>query len=146
MPNKLANLALDRWNNYFGYLLCGLSIPKDNKTLLDPNIWIEDTVASVHMMAHKEGLQGLRKAMQVETITMGDGGIETNKKIGTLSGTIYDQFGNKSNKIVIVEVSYLPNSTFKLFSLTQTITKGWIMGGTGFCFGLPDIPRKLSSS
>jgi hypothetical protein len=32
-------------------------------------------------------------------------------------------------KIVIEEVSYLPNGTFNLSSLTQLTSKGWIMGG-----------------
>jgi hypothetical protein len=39
MPNKLANLDLDHHrNNNVQYLLYGLSIPKDNRTLLDRNI------------------------------------------------------------------------------------------------------------
>jgi hypothetical protein len=49
---------------------------------------------------------------------------EATVKIGTLSGTIYDTLGNESNKILIEEVSYLPNGTFNLFSLTEMTSKG----------------------
>jgi hypothetical protein len=56
VPKESANFALDHWNNNVTYLLCGLTIPEDNTILLDPNIWITDMAASVHMMIHKEGL------------------------------------------------------------------------------------------
>jgi hypothetical protein len=61
---------------------------------------------------------------------MGDGSTEATAEIGTLSGTIYDQFGNESNKIEIEEVSYLPEGAFSLFRHTQMTSKGWIMGGS----------------
>jgi hypothetical protein len=48
--------------------------------------------------------------------------------IGTLPGTVCDQYGNELNKVAIKNVSYLPNGTFNLFSLTQMILKGWVMG------------------
>jgi hypothetical protein len=53
----MANSDLDYWNSNVEYLLCGLTIPTDSKILLDPKIWIADTAASVHVTAHKEGLQ-----------------------------------------------------------------------------------------
>jgi hypothetical protein len=75
-------------------------------------------------MVHKdELLQGEGKITQAKKIN-----IETAEEIGTLSATIYDQFRNKSNKIAIEEVYYLPNGTFNLFSLTQMTAKGLIMG------------------
>jgi hypothetical protein len=100
IPNESTNLAVDHlknnwinnWNNNVEYLLCGLTIPTNSKILLDPNIWITDMAASVHMMVLKEGLQGVHKATQAKTSTMGNGDIETTTEIGSLSSTIYDHF------------------------------------------------------
>jgi hypothetical protein len=65
MPNEMANfLALDNnyWNKNVEYLLCGLTIPTDNKILLDPKVWIANTGgASMHIKAHKEGLRTRHK-------------------------------------------------------------------------------------
>jgi hypothetical protein len=96
--------------------------------LLDPNVWIADTAASVHMTAHKQGMTNLRPASS-EKITMGNGVSETTSEIGTLPGTVCDQYGNELNKVAIEEVPYLPNGTFNLFSLTQMTAKGWTLGG-----------------
>jgi hypothetical protein len=52
-----------------------LTTPIDSKILLNPNIWIADTAASVHVTAHKNELQGKHKTMQAETITMVNGDI-----------------------------------------------------------------------
>jgi hypothetical protein len=60
MPNEMVNLSLDN-NKTIEYLLCGLTNPTENKILLDPNVWIADTAASIHATAHKEGLQGINK-------------------------------------------------------------------------------------
>jgi hypothetical protein len=81
--------------------------------------------------------------MQAETIAIVNGDIEATEEIGTLSGTIYDQFGNESNKMVIEEVSYLPNGTFNLFSLTQMTSKGWIMGGNNKSIWIEKVRNKI---
>jgi hypothetical protein len=77
--------------------------------------------------AHKEGLQGINKTST--TVMMNNGKTETTTENGTLEGTICDQHGNKLNKAMIENVSYLPNGTFNLFSMTQMMAKGWTIGG-----------------
>jgi hypothetical protein len=62
-------------------------------------------------------------------ITMDNGSSESAAVIGTLPETICDQYGSKLNKVAIEKVSYLPNGSFNLFSLTQLTTKGWILSG-----------------
>jgi hypothetical protein len=126
MPNEVANLSLDN-NKTIEYLLCGLTNPTENKILLDPNVWIADTAASVHATAHKEGLQGINETRT--TVMMSNGKTETTTENGTLEGTICDQHGNELNKAMIENVSYLPNRTFNLFSMTQMMAKGWTIGG-----------------
>ena len=77
--------------------------------------------------AHKEGLQGINKTST--TVMMNNGKTETTTENGTLEGTICDQHGNELNKAMIENVSYLPNRTFNLFSMTQMMAKGWTIGG-----------------
>jgi hypothetical protein len=80
------------------------------------------------MTAHQQGLMNIRTATNDETIMMGNGNSELATVIGTLPGTVCDQYGNELNKVAIENVSYLPNGTFNLFSLTQMFLKGWVMG------------------
>jgi hypothetical protein len=91
---------------------------------VDPNIWIADTAASVHMTAHQQGLIDIRTAANDATITLGNGNSESATVIGTLRGTFCNQYGNELNKVAIENVSYLPSGTFSLFSLTQMVLKG----------------------
>jgi hypothetical protein len=79
------------------------------------------------MTACQEGLIDIRTATSAATTTMGNGISESATVIGTLPGTVCDQHGNELNKVAIESVSYLPNGTFNLFSLTQMIIKGWVM-------------------
>jgi hypothetical protein len=53
MPNEMANFSLDN-NKTIEYLLCGLTNPTENKILLDPNVWIVDTAASVQQHTKKD--------------------------------------------------------------------------------------------
>jgi hypothetical protein len=58
---------------------------------------------------------------------MGNGSTEATAEIGTLPGTVCDQYSNKSNKVAIEELSSFSNGTFNPFSLTQMTAKGWMM-------------------
>jgi uncharacterized protein YlzI (FlbEa/FlbD family) len=80
------------------------------------------------MTAHQQGLINIHTATNDATITMGNGNSELTTVIRTLPRTVCDQYGNELNKVAIENVSYLPNGTFDLFSLTQMILKGWVMG------------------
>jgi hypothetical protein len=81
------------------------------------------------MTAHQQGLTDICTATNNATITMGNGNSESATIIGTLPGTVCDQYGKKLNKVAIENVSYLRNGTFNLFSLMQMTAKRWIMGG-----------------
>jgi hypothetical protein len=131
VPTESGNSAVGRkgTGNKIEYLLCALTFPiNDSKLLLDPNIWIADTAASVHMTAHQQGLINICTATNDATIRMGNGNSESATVTGTLPGTVCDQYGNELNNVANENVSYLPNGPFNLFSLTQMILKGWVMG------------------
>jgi hypothetical protein len=72
ISNEMANSTLNNnyWNANVEYLLCALTIPTDSMFLLNPNIWITDTAASVHVTVDKSELQDEHKMTQAETITM----------------------------------------------------------------------------
>ena len=77
--------------------------------LRDPTIWIADSGATVHMTAHKDGMQALQEATDRKAITMGNGNSEQAAMIGTLKGTICDKSGAELNAATMSEVMYLKN-------------------------------------
>jgi hypothetical protein len=81
------------------------------------------------MTPYKEGLINLRNMKQGSYITMGNGKVEEFKLIGDLIGIIKMDDTNKRNRVKISDVSYLPNSKVNLFSLTQSMSKGWLLEG-----------------
>jgi hypothetical protein len=95
----------------------------------------------VHTRAHREGLQDISKARTA--IKMRSGNTETTAKTGTLKGTICDQHGNELNKAMIEKVSYLPNGTFNIFSLTLMMSKGWKMGGNKDSIWIEEDQKKV---
>jgi hypothetical protein len=130
VPTENANSAIKKKGaTSYECLLCAITFPNESKLLLDPNVWIADTGASVHMTSHRQGLIDEQTATDSSNITMGNGAIKTASIIGTLPGTVCDQFGNRIMKTAITDVtSYLPTATYNFFSLTQMMTKGWVMG------------------
>ena len=101
---------------------------KEKHAVSDPNIWIADTAATVHMTPHKAGITNLRKATHLDTITMGNGTSETATAIGDVHGEIREQNG-KRIKAIISNVTLLPSGKYNLFSVTQMLKKGWKLTG-----------------
>ena len=75
-------------------LMCGLTFPNDVKLLKDPNIWITDTGASVHMTPHKEGLMKQVAAASGDGIVMGNERKEQTAMYGELAREVFDRNGN----------------------------------------------------
>jgi hypothetical protein len=51
---KVGAMAQDVGNK-LEFMLCGMTFPQNQDLLLDPNVWIVDTAATVHTSAHKQG-------------------------------------------------------------------------------------------
>jgi hypothetical protein len=106
------------------------SFPETAELLKDENVWIADTGATVHTMAHKGGMHSLKKVTGDDSITMGNGIAEKAALIGELTGTICDKNGDGMTTATMSDVVYLPTGKFNLFSLTKmTRNQGWILGG-----------------
>jgi hypothetical protein len=116
--------------NRVEYLLNAMEFPKDQKILDNPNIWIGDTGASVHMTMHRNGMNGIKKAKHVDAITMGNGKSKDAAVIGNIDGRLCDKNGNVLKDAKISDVTHdLPKGKYNLFSITKLQNDGWILGG-----------------
>ena len=107
----------------------GMKFPPDIRLLLDPDIWVGDTGASVHMTKHAVGLRALKNVAGSEDIMVGNGSNVGTTAIGELPGTKVDCHGNDGARMVMQDVHLVPSSQFNLFSLSAMQLKGWILGG-----------------
>jgi hypothetical protein len=106
-----------------------IEFPTDQKFLDNPNVWIGDTGASVHMSPHRSGMRDLQKAKSVDVITMANGSSEDATVIGNISGRVCDKNGNVLNEAKITDVTHLPEGKYNLFSITKLQNEGWILSG-----------------
>jgi hypothetical protein len=95
------------------------------------------------MTAHQQGLKNIQKSTTAEMITMGNRTQEAATVVGNLPGIICDQYGNELNRVKIQDVSYLPNRSFNLFSLTQMTSKGWNLGENGEAIWIEKDSKKV---
>jgi hypothetical protein len=107
----------------------GLTFPKIQKFLRDPNVWIADSAATVHSTPHDQGFRNLKKVSEDDAITVANGKTEGASKVGDLPGMICDQYGNAKGESVLTEVTHLPQGVFNLFSLTRMQMRGWTLTG-----------------
>jgi hypothetical protein len=122
--------AAKETGNRVEYLLTAMEFPKDQKFLDNPNVWIGDTGASVHMTPHRSGMHNVKKAKHVDAITMGNGKSEEDAAvIGSIDGKLCDKNGNVLNDAKIIDVTHLPKAKYNLFSITKLQNDGWTLGG-----------------
>lgn len=71
--------------------------------------------------------------MKKDYVTIGNGSTEVVTKIGDIPGVICDIQGtNPKDMTVIKNVTYVPNSTYNVFSLTKMMIAGWeLIGKSG---------------
>jgi hypothetical protein len=115
--------------NKVEYLLMAMEFPTDQKFLDNPNVWIGNTGASVHMSPHRSGMHDVKKAKSVDAITMTNGSSEDATVIDNISGRVCDKNGNVLNDAKITDVTHLPEVKYNLFSITKLQNEGWILSG-----------------
>jgi hypothetical protein len=96
---------------------------------LDPNIWIADTAATVHMTPHEIGMFEVKEAKAEDAIAVGNGSNEKAEKVASISGTLHDKHGKERNQAALQDVTHLPSGKFNLFSLTKMQKDGWTLHG-----------------
>jgi hypothetical protein len=128
-------VANETGNKVVEYLLMAMEFPTDQKFLDNPNVWIGDTGASVHMSPHQSGMHDIKEAKPVDAITMANGSSEDATVIGNISGRVCDKNGNVLNDAKITDVTHLPEAKYNLFSITKLQNEGWILSGNLTPFG-----------
>ena len=111
------------------YMLNAITFPKLPNILKDPNVWIGDTGATVHMTPYEDGLTNLREATKDDGVTMGNNVTESTSKVGDMKAVMCNQHGQLGEAVIMKNVSVVPTSGFNLFSLTKMMNAGWTLHG-----------------
>jgi hypothetical protein len=109
--------------------LCAIKFPNSMKLLLDPNVWIADTGATVHATPNSSAMIKKSERNGNDSVTMKNGKSEATEWYGGLPVTLCDMEGNTKGDSKMTHVAYVPTSKFNLFSLTRMMINNWISGG-----------------
>jgi hypothetical protein len=109
--------------------LCAIKFPNSMKLLLDPNVWIADTAATVHTTPNSSAMIKKSERNGNDSVTMGNGKSEATEWYGDLPVTLCDMEGNTKGDSKMTHVAYVPTSKLNLFSLTRMMINNWILGG-----------------
>jgi hypothetical protein len=74
--------------------LCAMKFPKSMKLLLDPNVWIAETGATVHAPPNSSAMVKKSDRNGNDSVTMGNGKSEATEWYGDLPATLCDMEGN----------------------------------------------------
>ena len=100
-----------------------------NTDTIDDHTWIGDTGASTHMTNDDQGMYDCEK-VDKQFINVGNGEKLKVVKRGKKRCTI-EQKGGQVVHVVLENVNYVPKLTYNLFSITQTLNKGWKITNDG---------------
>jgi hypothetical protein len=109
--------------------LCAMKVPNSMKLLLDPNVCIADTGATVHDTPNSSAMIKKSDRNGNDSVIMGNGKSEATEWYGDLPVTLCDMEGNTKGDSKITHVAYVPTSKLNLFSLTRMMINNWIIGG-----------------
>jgi Zinc knuckle len=138
--NEQANATVD----CVEYLLASLEFPDTPKLMLDPNIWVADTAATVHSTPHEIGMTNVHEVSNDEAaVVAANGAVEETMKIGDLPGTMTDKKGNKLGNAMIKGCSIVPSNKFNLYSLTQALLNKWTLHGNAEAIWLAKGNKKV---
>ena len=103
-----------------------LSFPGQQDILTDPNMWIGDTAATVHMTAHKQGM--ISKSGEKTNVTTANGTVAESCKVGAIRGVFCDQYCNEYLKSKMMDVAHI-KGPYNLYSLSKSMREGWKLEG-----------------
>jgi hypothetical protein len=99
------------------------------KLLLDPNVWIADTGATVHVTPNSSAMIKISDRNGNYSAKMGNGESEATEWYGDLPVTLCDMEGNTKGDSKMTHVAYVPTSKLYMSSLTRIMINNWILGG-----------------
>jgi hypothetical protein len=106
--------------------LCAMKFPNSMKLLLDPNVWIADTGATIHATPNTISMIKKSDRNGNDSVTMVNRKSEATEWYGDLPVTLCDMEGNTKGDPKMTHVAYVPTSKFNLFSLTRMMINNWI--------------------
>ena len=106
-----------------------MEFPRSLAILMDPNVWVGDTGASVDSTYSKAGATNVREATVDDSVTNGNGSKTGITHLADISGTICDKYGNQMTKAKMKDVKIAPGNKFNLFSITKRQKNGWKLMG-----------------
>jgi hypothetical protein len=95
-------------------------------TLIDPDLWIADTGATVHSTSNIAYASNLEPDTSNTVVVMGNGKKEKVTKIGKVEGIAKDKDGINQGIIILLDVMFLPNGNYNLISVMKN---GWKLEG-----------------
>ena len=110
-------------------MMVNFSYPWCTILLSDPNVWLADTVATVHTTPYQTGLIVTKGATAGDSITVGNGTRDAASVVGDISGVMCDQYGVEVGPGKLQEVLHLPDGKFNLFSVSKLQNEGWLVHG-----------------
>jgi hypothetical protein len=109
--------------------LCPIKFPNSMKLLLDPNVWITDTGATLHATPNSSAMIKKSERNENDSVAMGNEKSKATEWYGDLPVTLCDMEGITKGDSKMTHVAYVPTSKFNLFSLTRMMISNWILGG-----------------
>jgi len=97
--------------------------------MVDEDIWIADSAATVHMTSDKTGSVNERLQSKKCTITFGNGQEEMVEKNVDIKGKVLNHETKTWENVILQNVSVMSSAKFNLFSITQMLNKGWKLDG-----------------
>ena len=96
---------------------------EDESDLLNPEIWISDTRATMHSTAYDHGRLNLQEATAINDVVGVAGPPAKAKTIMDILSKICDGSGN-AMQVTIRDVTHVPGRRYNLFSMTKMMLKG----------------------
>ena len=103
--------------------------PNSHKLLMQPSIFIGDTVAMMDMTPHDIGMVNKQAAKESVSIIKGNKQVEKSIAIRDIPSMICDNQGVQIVKATMKGVAFVLDCTFNLFSISKWLKQGWKLGG-----------------
>ena len=106
--------------------------PDSHKLLMQPSIWIGDTVATMEMTPHNIGMVNKHAAKESVSIIKGNKQVKKSIAIGDIPSMICNNQGVQIVKAMMKDLALVPDCTFNLFSISKQLKQGWKFSGSNY--------------
>ena len=101
---------------------------EEDPDLMDPEKWIGDTGATTHSTAHNYATCNHRNVTPVDDVFGVTGPPAKAQTIVDIPAVIMEKNG-ENKRVMICDVTYVPNGWYNIFSITKMLKAGWQLLG-----------------